>query len=168
MRIATLAAALAVTAVTTATAQAACNSRDTAAAGKSIDRINTWEELHKSWNDWKQCDSGATADGFTDAIMRLGVDWKGVETLAGNMRDDPKYHDFIIAHIKSDPVKDDRDALYSRAKASCPRGQEAFCAEIADVTAGEKPLKTPDLLQPLPSLQPVPSLPPARSEPPKK
>lgn len=162
MRIATLAAALAVTAVTTATAEGPCNPKDAAAAGKAIDRVNNWEQLHKSWKDWKQCDSGAVADGFTDAIMRLGVDWKGVETLASNMRDDPQYHDFVIAHIKADPVKEDRDALFSRAKSNCPKGQDAFCAQIVDVTAGEKPLKMPDLMQSLPTL------PPAKAEPPKK
>jgi hypothetical protein len=147
MRIATLAAALAVTAVTTATAQGPCTPRDAAAAVKAIDRVNNWEQLHKSWKDFRQCDSGPTADGYTDAIMRLGVDWKNMGTLAANMRDDPQYHDFILTHVKSDPAKDDRDALFSRAKASCPKGLEAFCGEIVDATAGEKPLKTPDLLQ---------------------
>ena len=162
MRIATLVAALAVGAATAATAQSPCTPKDATAAGKAIDRVNNWEQLHKSWKDWKHCDSGATADGFTDAIMRLGVDWKGVETLAADMKGDPQYHDFVIAHIKGDPVKEDRDALFSRAKTNCPKGQEAFCAEIIDVTAGEKPLKTPDLMQPLPTL------PPAKAEPPKK
>jgi hypothetical protein len=158
MRIAILAAALAVTAVTTATAQGSCTPKESAAAGKAIDRVNTWEQLHKGWKDWKQCDSGPTADGFTDAIMRLGVDWKNMEALAKDMKGDPQYHDFILAHVKSDPAKDDRDALYSRAKANCPKGLEAFCAEIADVTAGEKPLRTPDMLQPLT----VPTLPPKK------
>lgn len=136
MRIATLAAALAATAVTTALAQGPCTPREAAAAGKAIDRVNTWAELHKSWKDWGRCDAGGTADAFTDAIMRLGVDWKGVETLAADMKADPQYHDFIIAHIKADPVKDDRDALFSRAKTNCPKGQDAFCAEIVEVTGG--------------------------------
>ena len=159
MRIATLAAALAVTAVTTATAQAACTPKDSAAAGKALDRVNTWGELHKSWKDWRQCDSGPTADGFTDAIMRLGVDWKNMDALAKDMGEDPQYHDFILAHVKGDPAKDDRDALYSRAKSSCPKGLAGFCGEIVDVTAPEKPFKTPDMLQPIPT---------ARPEPPKK
>lgn len=172
MRIATLAAALAAGAVTIASAQAPCTSRDAAAAGKAIDRVNTWEQLHKSWKDWGRCDSGATADGFTDAIMRLGVDWKNVETLAADMKGDPGYHDFIIAHIKGDPAKEDRDALFSRAKTACPKGQDAFCAEIIDVASGgggggkggDMGLKTPDLLQPLN----VPSLPSTTPPPAKK
>jgi len=159
MRIATIAAALAVTAVTTATAQSPCSPKEAAAAGKALDRVNTWGELHKSWKDWRRCDSGATADGYTDAIMRLGVDWKNMDALAKDMGDDPQYHDFILAHVKADPAKDDRDALYSRAKASCPKGLDKFCGEIIDATAPEKPFKTPDLMQPLPPIQ---------SEPPKK
>jgi hypothetical protein len=166
MRIATLAAALAVTAATTALAQGPCTPREAAAAGKALDRVNTWEQLHKSWKDWRQCDSGPTADGFTDAIMRLGVDWKNVEALARDMGADAQYHDFILAHVKSDSAKDDRPALFSRAKANCPKGQEAFCGEIADATAGEKALKTPDLLLKVPTLPP--SAPPPSAPPPQK
>jgi len=157
MRIATIAAALAVTAVTTATAQSPCSPKDAAAAGKALDRVNTWGELHKTWRDWHRCDSGATADGFTDAIMRLGVDWKNMDALAKDMGEDPQYHDFILAHVKADPAKDDRDALYSRAKASCPKGLDKFCGEIVDATAPEKPFKTPDLMQPLPPIQSEPA-----------
>jgi len=161
MRIANLAAALAVTAVTTAAAQSTCTPKDATAAGKAIDRVNNWEQLHKSWKDWKHCDSGQVADSFTDAVMRLAVDWKNVEVLAAAMTADPQYHDFILAHVKSDAAKDDRPALYSRAKTNCPKGQDAFCADIAAATEGEKPLQTPGLLQPLPTLPPA-------SAPPKK
>jgi hypothetical protein len=154
MRIATLAAALAVTAVTTATPAGPCTPKDAAAAGKALDRVNTWEQLHKSWKDWRQCDSGPTADGYTDAIMRLGVDWKNVDALAKGMGEDPQYHDFILAHVKSDAAKDDRPALYSRAKANCPKGLDTFCGEIAAATEGEKPLRTPDLLLNVPTLPP--------------
>src|SRR5262249_31856447 len=100
MRIATIAAALAVTAVTTATAE--CTPKDSAAANKALDRVNTWDQLHKSWKDWNKCDSGPVADAFTDAIMRLGVDWKNMDALARDMAADAQYHDFILAHVKSD------------------------------------------------------------------
>ncbi len=65
--------------------------------------------------------------------MRLGVDWKNMDALAKDMGEDPQYHDFILAHVKGDPAKDDRDALYSRAKSSCPKGLAGFCGEIVDV-----------------------------------
>ena len=110
-----------------------CSKADAATAEKAIDRVVTWQQLHKAWQDYRHCDAGAVGDIFTDALLRLTVDWKNVNALAATMRSDPQYHDFVLAHLKSDAAKDDRDAIYSRAKASCPSGLDAFCGEVADV-----------------------------------
>lgn len=135
MRIPTLVAALfAVT--TAAAADRPCSASDATSAGKAIDRVMTWEQLHKSWQDWHQCDTGPTSDLYTDALLRLAVDWKNVDALANAMRGDKGYHDFVLAHLKSDAAKDDRDAVYSRAKTGCPPNLKDFCGEIADAAKG--------------------------------
>ena len=129
-----------------AAADRPCTKADAAAASKALDRANTWGELRKSWRDWQQCDTGSTADAFSDALLRLAVDWKNVAALAGAMRDDRGFHDFVVTHLKG-AVKEDRDAVYSRAKASCPAGEEAFCGEIAAAARGEAAkAKEPDTL----------------------
>ena len=109
----------------------ACEKAQSAAAAKAIDRVLTWEQLYKVYRDYTACDSGANADAFTDAVMRLAVDWKNPQSLAAAMKSDAGFHDFVIAHLQSERSKDDRDDVYSRAKASCPAGLEAFCAEVA-------------------------------------
>ena len=108
-----------------------CSKAEAASAEKAIDRIVTWQQLHKAWQDYRHCDSEpSVADVFTDALLRLAVAWKGVDQLASAMKD-PQYRDFVYAHLKSDAAKDDRDALYSRAKKDCPRGQDTWCDEMA-------------------------------------
>jgi len=108
-----------------------CSKADAANAEKAIDRVVAWQQLHKAWQDYRHCDGEpAVSDVFTDAILRLAVGWKGVGELATAMKD-PQYHDFVYKHLKSDAAKDDRDALYSRAKKDCPSGQDAFCDEMA-------------------------------------
>ena len=137
MRIPVFVAALAFAAAASATDRP-CTKADAAGAGKAIDRVDTWEQLRKAYQEWGRCDSGETADAFTDALLRLAVDWKNPDAMASAMRDDRGFHDFVIAHLKSDAAKDDRPSVYSRAKKSCPAAQDAFCAEIADATAPAK------------------------------
>ena len=111
-------------------AERACTKADMAAAQKSIDRVLNWTQLRKAWQDFGHCDSGEVGEAFSDALLRLLVDWQDIPALAKAM-DDATFKQFTLSHLRSAP-KDDRNAVYSRAKASCPPGQDALCGEIAD------------------------------------
>ena len=113
-------------------ADKSCSKADAASAEKAIDKVVTWQQLHKAYEDYRHCDAEpAVADVFTDALLRLAVAWKGVTQLATAMKSDAQYRDFVYAHLKSDAAKDDREALYSRAKKDCPAAQDAWCDEMA-------------------------------------
>ena len=110
-----------------------CTKADASNAEKAIDRVVTWPQLYKAWQDWHQCDNEASvSDVYTDAVLRLGVAWKNVDGLATPMKSDPQYREFIYKHLKSDAAKDDRDAIYARAKKDCPSNLDAFCTEMGD------------------------------------
>ena len=111
-------------------ADRACTKADTANAQKSIDRVLNWAQLRKAYQDFGHCDSGDVGDAFSDAMLRLLVDWQDVPGLA-KLAGDAAFKQFLLSHLRSAP-KEDRDAVYSRAKTSCPSGQDAFCGEIAD------------------------------------
>jgi hypothetical protein len=115
-----------------------CGKPDAAAAGKAIERVVTWAHLHKAFQDYGHCDRDAVADAYTDALLRLIVDWKNVDAFAGAMQKDPQFREFVYAHLKSPAAKDDLQSVYSRAKASCPAGHDAFCAELAEATRPQK------------------------------
>ena len=146
MRIATLALAGLVAAVLPAHAQKECSKTESAAAEKAIDRVTTYATLNKAWKDYRHCDTGNVEELFTDAILRLMVQWKNVESVALDMRDE-EYKKFIHRHLQSEAAKEDRESIYSRAKGSCPLTQGAFCAELIEVV---KPAPKTDLLAPLP------------------
>jgi hypothetical protein len=132
MRKTLMLAALAL-ATSAAAADKPCTKADAANAQKAIDRVITWPQLKKAFQDYRQCDSGEIGDAYTDALLRLAVDWKDVPQFADAMKD-PDFKQFVFAHLGSEAAKDDRAAVYSRAKASCPSGLDAFCAEIAEAT----------------------------------
>jgi hypothetical protein len=122
-----------------AQAQKACSTGDAQKAQKAADLIVTWPQLNKTWKDWRHCDTGEVADTFTDAISRLMVEWKSVETLADEMKD-PEFKAFIEAHLRSPAAKDDISMIRSRATMSCPKGQDALCKQIAAATEAAKPM----------------------------
>jgi hypothetical protein len=127
-----LGVAACIAAASTHAADKPCTRADAANAEKAIDRVLNWPQLHKAWQDYRHCDTGAVADNYTDALMRMMVDWKGMEALASAVQKDPQYKEFIYSHVKSPAAKDDHSMVYSRARTGCPKGLDEFCAELAD------------------------------------
>ena len=138
-------------------ADRACTKADASAAEKSIDKVLTWPALSKAWRDYRHCDEGPVADQFTEALLRLMVgNWKTVEGLSNLMKGDAEFREFVVAHLKSPAAASDVDDVYSLAKASCPKGQEAFCIEIAAVV--KAPPAAP-AMAPMEPIRPSPSTP---------
>lgn len=132
-----------------------CSKADAAAAEKNVDMVVGWAQLHRAWRDYRHCDTGAVSEIFTDAILRLAVEWKNVDAL-GEAMQDPNFKAFVVKHLKSPAAQADHESIYSRTKASCPPSQAALCAELADVV--KRPVKAAPAEAPQP---------PAKAEPPK-
>lgn len=153
-----------------ALAQKTCSPADAKTAGSAIDRVVNWSSLHATWKQWGHCDSGETADLFTEALMRLAVAWKEAAQLAEAMKKEPEYKTFIVKHMKSEAAKADADDVYARARSNCPKGHDAWCKEITELF-GKSPSAADDMkLAPMPTLPTAPSTPtaPAPQTPPKK
>ena len=136
MRIVPIVAALLISAPALA-ADKPCSKADVANAQKALDRASSWPQMQKAWQDYRHCDGDATAEQFTDALMRLIIDWKNVDAFAGAMKD-AQFKSFVHAHLQSPAAKDDLQDVYARAKSRCPAGQDAFCAELAEAAKPKK------------------------------
>ena len=148
---ASAAIALAALACTPALAQKECSKAESAAAEKAVDRVVNYPGLLKAYRDYGHCDQAPVSEIFTDAILRLMVEWKDVDTVAQDMGRDAAYKKFIYKHLQSPAAKEDRQAIFSRAKASCPMTQGQFCAELIEVVKAPAAPKD-DLLAPLPTI----------------
>jgi len=113
--------------------QKPCSKSESDAAEKAIDRVLGWPQLYKAWQDYRHCDAGPVDELYTDALLRIIVDWKDVSTFAAAVQKDAQYKEFVTRHLKSPAAKDDLDAIFSRAKASCPAKLEAFCGELIEI-----------------------------------
>lgn len=154
MRIAPLVLACAALAAAPAFARKECSRADAAAAEKAVDRVVNYSGLLKAWKDYAHCDSGPVTDLFTDAILRLMVEWKDVDTIAQDMQANAEYKKFVHRHLRSDMAREDRPSIYSRAKASCPLTQGAFCSELIEVVKSPPAAAKDDLFAPLPTITP--------------
>ena len=154
----------AVVAALPAHAQKSCSKADAANAEKAIDRVNDWAGLHRAYQTYGHCDTDAVNDVFTDALLRLMVEWKNLDGVASAVASDAGYKKWMHARLLSPAAKDDRDSVYSRAKKDCPGKHSAFCAELAEVVkpAGGKPgASTAGGLE-FETLQPIPTAPPKK------
>ena len=127
------AAVLLALAAVPALAQKTCSPADAQATEKALDRVVSWDHLYKVFKEYGHCDSVMTEDLFTDALMRMAVEWKNVDQFAKSYQGDPQYKAFVVKHMKSLTAKEDVKSVYSRAKASCPPKLDAFCADLAEV-----------------------------------
>ena len=135
MRLSRVALSLAFLAVI-ASAQAAdkpCTPADKAKAEKNIDNVVAWAQMYKAYVDFAHCDTAEVADLYTDALLRLIVEWKNVDAFGAAMQKDAQFKEFVYAHLRSPAAKDDRSAIYSRCSQGCPKGMDAFCAELGAV-----------------------------------
>jgi hypothetical protein len=149
-KIASLWIACAALAALPALAQKDCSKADSATAEKAVDKVVNPRGLYRAFKDYGHCDKPPVEDIFTDAVLRLLVEWKDADTLATDAQRDAAYKEFIFKHVKSPAAKDDRDSIYSRAKSNCPMTQGPFCAEVMEVAKGGA--KKDDLLAPLPTI----------------
>lgn len=129
----------------------ACTPADMAAAEKAVDRVVNWEQLYKAFQEHGRCDKGSVDEIFTEALLRCTVEWKNVEGLARPMEKDKSYREFVYRHLGSPAAKADVEAVYSRAKMSCPKGLDEFCTQIAGAV---KPFAAMEMT-PLPAMAPA-------------
>ena len=157
-----LACALALSAIAAHAQDKPCSKADAAAADKSVDMVVGWNQLHKAWRDYRHCDTGPVSESFTDAVLRLTVEWKNIDALGEAMKD-AQFKAFVVKHLKAPAAQADHNAIYSRAKASCPANHAALCAELADIV--KRPVKTEP---PSPPSPPEPPSKPQPAQPPGK
>jgi hypothetical protein len=107
-----------------------CPPAEATRAEQGVDRVVNWVQLYKAYQDYRHCDKGNVSELFTEALLRCIVEWKNVEGLAKPMEKDADYRAFVVKHLASPEAKGDLNDVYSRAKMNCPKGLEAFCADI--------------------------------------
>jgi hypothetical protein len=99
-------------------------------AERSLDYLNSWEDIYQSFKKYKQCDDGALAEGYSDKIVHMLADhWDKLNELIRISSADKEFHDFVLRHIDATVNYSDLDKILINCK-HCPESLRNICSEI--------------------------------------
>jgi hypothetical protein len=94
--------------------------------------IREWDALFKAYSDFKQCDDGAIAEGFTESVVKmLADDWKSISKLAALVKRDRRFLDFVYRHINESADPNDLEKILVNVKSiGCKNITQSICKGI--------------------------------------
>jgi hypothetical protein len=115
-----------------------CGQLEAYAAETVVDYLNNWKNMYLAFRQFKHCDDGAIAEGFSEAVVRLLADqWSHLKELQAFGAKEPAFIDFVIGHMDGTVNAEDLEKIDALARTSCPGGLERLCKRIADATKDE-------------------------------
>jgi hypothetical protein len=112
-----------------------CSSSDAVLAETIASSLRTAEELHRSFVQFKHCDDGGLAEGYSESVARLLADhWDKLNELHELVRNDVAFRKFVIRHIDETISCEDTKTIHVNATQKCPKRLKEFCAEIASAS----------------------------------
>ena len=109
-----------------------CTQTDSQHAMSEADGLHSWEALYRSFRNYRQCDDGAVAEGYSESIARILVEtWPSLPRFSRLSASDSTFRRFVLRHIDSTLVQEDLKKIAENAKAKCPKDIGRTCADIA-------------------------------------
>ena len=95
----------------------ACAAKRGTLAEKEVDSLIDWDQVYRSYRKFSQCDDGAIAEGYSDAVSKLlANDWNHFDRLLTLTKTDKPFQQFVLKHI-DETVS---DAVLSRISSNAP------------------------------------------------
>lgn len=108
-----------------------CTHEEQLKAEEASNTVHDWDSLHRAYHQFGNCDNGGTAEGFSDAVMRLLADkWETAPRLFALISHDKEYKKFILNHINATGGSDDIEKLEKNAQYHCPAQGRDMCKLI--------------------------------------
>jgi hypothetical protein len=128
-----IAVCLAATLPAYASDKARCTPQEAFQAENEVDKLNTWEDLHRMFERYGNCnfDHGVIAEGYSDIVGRLlADDWEDVLTLKKLCDTDTSFTSFVYKHLDRTISADTWETMLDNAARECPSGAEGICRMI--------------------------------------
>jgi hypothetical protein len=113
-----------------------CTKSEAMQAEKEVDSLKNWNDIYRSYRKFSQCDDGAIAEGFSDAVGRLlSNNWDQLGRLITLAKTDKNFERFVVRHIDESLSRDTLQRISNNARSSCPAGGQRLCVLIASAAA---------------------------------
>jgi hypothetical protein len=92
----------------------------------------SWSKLFQHWRQFRACDDGAIAEGYSDAVVKLLANrWAEFNTFASLVDHNPEFRRWSLGHIDESASRDDLKEIVRRAR-RCANERKAteLCVRI--------------------------------------
>ena len=118
--------------------QKPCTDAEETQAEKAVDSLKTWDQVYRSYKKFAQCDDGAVAEGYSDAVGKLlANDWAHFPRLVKLAKTDRNFERFVVRHVDESLTHDTLQKISKNARTGCPADAKALCSLIADAASGK-------------------------------
>lgn len=108
-----------------------CSDQDAIDADKDLDRLTNWAAVYRTFKLYKQCDDGAIAEGYSDAVAKLLVNrWQALRDLANLSQQHPEFERFVLWHIDTTTGLNNAQAILANSRNRCPTDLMALCKRL--------------------------------------
>lgn len=115
-----------------------CSDAEETKAEKEVDSLKSWDQVYESYKRFEQCDDGAVAEGYSDAVGKLlANDWEHFARLVKLAKTDRTFARFVIRHVDESLTGDTRQKISKNARTRCPADANSMCSLIADAASGK-------------------------------
>jgi len=109
-----------------------CTRDEAYAAETVVDYLNSWENVHLFYQQFRHCYDAAIAEGVQDRVQVLWADrWSELPKMVLLTQKDPQFKEFVLRSLFTEAFPKDRfDKILLNASQKCPAAGLSFCAEV--------------------------------------
>lgn len=108
-----------------------CSKRDEIHVERLAAKVTNWNQLHKLYKRYHQCDDGAIAEGFSESIsIILSQSWGQLGSLQLIINKDTSFETFILNHLDETLPEERLQMIEKLARNSCPGSARKLCDNI--------------------------------------
>lgn len=110
-----------------------CSAAQAIAAEEAADTLADWPAVAAAYDQFRQCDDGAIAEGYTDSVGRLlGRDQPEAHALAKALRTRPGMLRFLLRHVNETLPEDELTVIAEKLPTRCGKGEQKICKALSD------------------------------------
>jgi hypothetical protein len=109
----------------------ACTSDEAKRAESETDNLRSWKNLYRWYQQYRQCDDGGIAEGYSEAVARTLVDhWDTLADLEQISKRDVRFRGFVLRHVDETLTDKDLKTISTHAGQRCPDGLTDLCRDL--------------------------------------
>jgi hypothetical protein len=105
-----------------------CTKDEAIQALTEADSLDDWDQVHRSYLRFSQCDDGAIAEGYADSVSKLlANNWGSFGRLLTLASADRMFQQFVLNHLDPTVPQIVLLKISTNARSNCPVGGRSLC-----------------------------------------